>query len=87
MYFQSEQMLKKARQRMHGSHPTILAMARQRNVQNFVVTVRVDRKEVMLYDRIAVEKHLYEATRAERIQESKHWILTLNAEGRQQPLN
>ena len=41
----------------------------------------------MLYDRIAVAKHIYIATRAERIQNSKHWILTLNAEGPQQPLN
>ena len=42
----------------------------------------------MLYDRIAVEKHIYTATRAERIQDSKHWILTINAEGRtQQSLN
>ena len=42
----------------------------------------------MLYDRIAVEKHIYTATRAERIQNSKHWILTINAEGgTQQSLN
>ena len=41
----------------------------------------------MLYNRIALEKHIYVATRAERIQKSKHWILTLIAEGPQQPLN
>ena len=41
----------------------------------------------MLYDRIAVEKHIYVATKAERIQNSKHWILKLNTEGPQQPLN
>ena len=41
----------------------------------------------MLYDRIALEKHIHVATRAERHQNSKHWILTLNAEGPQQPLN
>ena len=41
----------------------------------------------MLYDRIAVEKHIYIATKAERIQKSKHWIPTKNAEGPQQPLN
>ena len=33
------------------------------------------------------ERHFYVATRAERIQNSKHWSLTLNAEGPQQPLN
>ena len=41
----------------------------------------------MLYDRIALEKHVHVATKAERIQNSKHWILTINAEGPQQPLN
>ena len=41
----------------------------------------------MPYDRLALEKHIYVATRAERIQNSKHWFLTLNAEGPQQPLN
>ena len=42
----------------------------------------------MLYDRIALEKHIYKATRAERIQISKNWILTANAEGGTQlPLN
>ena len=44
-------------------------------------------KNTMLYDRIALEKHLHVATKAERIQNSKHWILTINAEGPQQPLN
>ena len=41
----------------------------------------------MLYDRIAVEKHICTATRAERIQNSKHWILTINAGRPQQSLN
>ena len=41
----------------------------------------------MLYDRIALEKHIYVATKSERIQSSKHWVLTLNTEGPQHPLN
>ena len=44
-------------------------------------------KDMMLFDRIALEKHVYVATKAQRIQNSKHWILTLNAEGPQQALN
>ena len=43
-------------------------------------------KEVMLYDRIALERHDYTATRAERLQNAKHWILRLNADGPQKPL-
>ena len=46
-----------------------------------------NRTEIRCMTSIAVEKHIYIATRAERIQNSKHWILTRNAEGLQQPLH
>ena len=39
------------------------------------------------FDRIALENHSYIATRAERIRNSEHWILKLNQDGAQQPLN
>ena len=39
MYYQAKQMLKEARQKKHGSHPTILSLVRKRNSQD-----RVDRK-------------------------------------------
>ena len=43
---------------------------------------------MMLYDSIAVEKHIHTASRAERIQNSEHWILTIIADGRtEQSLN
>ena len=51
---------------------------------------KFERKELhlMLYYRIALGKHIYVATRAERIQNSKYWILTINEEGgTQQSLN
>ena len=41
----------------------------------------------MQNDRIVFEKHHHPPIKAERIQNSKHWILTLNAEGPQQPLD
>ena len=40
----------------------------------------------MLHDRIALERHDYTATRAERLQNAKHWVLRLNADGPQKPL-
>ena len=40
----------------------------------------------MLYDRIAFERHDLSATRAERLQNAKHWVLRLNADGPQKPL-
>ena len=39
----------------------------------------------MLYHEIALENHDYTATKAERIQNSKHWVLSINAEGPQLP--
>ena len=50
----------------------------------------IGRKEhhIILYDRIALETHIYKATRAERIQISNDWILSANSEeGSQLPLN
>ena len=47
---------------------------------------KIGEKEIMLYDRIALERHDYTATRAERLQNASHWVLRLNAEGFQKPL-
>ena len=41
----------------------------------------------MLFYRIALENHSHVATRAERIRNYEHWILKLNQDGAQQPLN
>ena len=87
MYFQLRQMLKKARQGKHRRHPTILPRwyADEENRKS-LSAIGWKEHHIMMYDRIAVEKHT--ATRAERLQNSKHWILTINAEGgTQQSLN
>ena len=62
-------MLKKARQRKHGRHPTILSRW-YADEEHRKPSSAVGWKEhhIMLCDRIAVEKHIYIATRAERIQ-------------------
>ena len=44
------------------------------------------KKENMLYDRIAFERHDFSATRAERLHNAKRWVLRLNADGPQKPL-
>ena len=89
MYYQAKQMLKKASQGKHGRHPTILSRwYADEEYRNPLSAAGWKEYHIMLYDRIAVEKHICVATRAERIQNSKHWILTTNAEGRtQQSLN
>ena len=43
----------------------------------------IGEKEDMLFDRIALEGHDFSAARAERLQNGKHWILRLNADGPQ----
>ena len=46
----------------------------------------IGEKEFVLFDRIALERHDFSATRAERLQNAKHWILHKNADGPQKPL-
>ena len=88
MYYQAKQMMKKARQKKHGNHTTILSRwYAGETYRTSLSRIGWKEKDKMLYDRIALEKLFYVATRAGRIQNSKHWILTLNSEGPQEPLN
>ena len=78
MYYQEKQMLKKARQGKHGCHPTILLRwYADEEYRKWLSAIGWKEHQIMLYDRIAVEWHIYIATRAVRIQNSKHWILTI----------
>ena len=80
-------MLKKARQEKHGSHQMILPRwYEQEGCRKPLAEHNVSEKEVMLFDRVALERHEYTATRAERLQNAKHWILSLNADWPLMPL-
>ena len=89
MYFHAKQMLEKTRQEKHGSHPSILSRwcadaANRKSLSD----IEWREHYVMLYDRVALEKPIYKATRAERIQIANNWILTASSEGGTQlPLN
>ena len=75
-------MLKKARQGKHGSQPTIFSRwYDQEENRKSLAEHNIGEKEVMLLDRIALESRDYTATRAERLQNGKHWIIRLNADG------
>ena len=89
MHHQARQMLKKARQEKHGRHPTILSRwYADEDYRKSLSAIGRKEHHIMLYDRITVEKHIYTAIRAERIQNSKHCVLAINAEGgTQQSLN
>ena len=89
VYYQAKQKLSKARQGgKHGCHPAILSRwYGDEEYRKSLSAIGWKEHHIMLYDRIGVEKHIYIATRAERLQNSKHWILTNSAEGPQQPIN
>ena len=59
-------MLKKAKQEKHGSHPTTLSRwQEQEGYRRSLAEHNFGEREIMLYDRIALERHGYTATRAE----------------------
>ena len=62
---------KKLRQEKHGRHPTILSRWYADEEYRKSLTAH----NIMLFDRFALEKHHYTAKRAERIQDTTHWIL------------
>ena len=87
MFFKAKEMLKKARQEKPGSHPTILSRwYAQEKFRDSLAKHDIGEKKVMLFDRIALERPDFSATRSERLQNAKHWILRLNADGPQKPL-
>ena len=82
IYYQAKQMLEKARQGKHGCHPTILSRwYAYEEYRKSLSAIGWQEHHIMLYNRTPVEKHIYIATRAERVQNSKHRTLTINAEG------
>ena len=87
MFYKAKQMLEKARQSKHGNHPTIFSRwYEQEGYRKSLAEHNIDEKEVMLFDRIALERHDYSAAKAERMQNAKNWILRRNADGPQKPL-
>ena len=81
-FCKAKQMLKKARQGKHGNHPTILSRwYEQEGYRKSLAEHNIGEKKVMFFDRIALERHDHTATKAERLQNAKHWIFRLNADG------
>ena len=60
MYYQAIQMLKKARQGKHGRHPAISSRwYADEEYRKSLSAIGWREHHIMLYDRIAVEKHIY----------------------------
>ena len=80
-------MLEKARQSKHGSHPTIFSRWHdQEEYRKSLAEHNIGEKEDMHFDRIALERHDYTATKVVRLQNATHWILRLNADVPRKPL-
>ena len=87
MFNKANQLHKKARQSKHGNHPTILSRwYEQEGYRKSLAEHSIGEKEVMLFERIVLAKHDYTATKAERLQNAKHWILRLNGDAPRKPL-
>ena len=65
-------MLKKVRQGKRGNHPTILSRwYAPEEYRKSLAEHNIGEKEVMLFDRIALVRHDFSATKAERLQNGK----------------
>ena len=84
--FKAKDMLRRAKKSKNGNHPTILSRWKaQESYWTLSAKHNIGEKEIMLYDQIALENDDYIATKAERIENSKHRVLLINADGRQPP--
>ena len=70
-------MLQKARQGKTQAQRTILSRwYGDEEYRKSLSDIGCREHHIIVYDRIALEKHIYKATRAERIQIANNWILT-----------
>ena len=86
LFYRAKEMPKKTRQAEHGNHPTIFSSwYALEGYRKSLAEHNIGEKEVMLVDRIALERHDCSASRAERLQNAKHWIPRLIADVPQKP--
>ena len=62
MFFKAKDMLSKAKNKKNGNHPTRKADEEYRKIVGFI---GIGEKEIMLYDRIVLERHDSLASKAE----------------------
>ena len=85
MFFKAKEMLKKASQRknMAAIRQFFQGGMNKKNTESHWRSTILAKEKSCFFDRIALERHDYTATKAERLQNAKHWILRLNADGPQ----
>ena len=84
----AREMLHKVGQKKHGEQSSIFAKwLSDYRYKDSLTRIGWTEKDIMLFDRLALENHKYVARRAERIRHSEHWSEKWNQDGPQQPLN
>ena len=87
MFYRTKQMLKHAKQKKHGSHPTILSRwYAQEKVPRFVGKARYRRKRSHAFRSHRSWKTRLYSSESWAVAERQTWILRLNADGPQKPL-
>ena len=85
---EAKEMLQEARQPKHGGNKSILERwHKDEQYRKSFSEIGWTEEQIIEYDKIALEDRSYVATRSERIQNTKHWVLRLNQDGVQQPLH
>ena len=82
-FFKEKDILRKAKKK---GFPTILARwHEQESYRSSLKDHDIGEQEVIIYDRLALERDDCTATKVERMRYSQNWVLTVNAEGKQPP--
>ena len=88
LYCKGKEMLQKGRQLKHGGHKSILERwHKDDQYRNSLSLIGWIEEQIIEHDNIALEDHSYVATKPERIEHIKHWVLILNQGGAPQRLN
>ena len=88
MNSKDKEMLKKARQPKHRGYKTILE--RRHTYEKYCKSlsdIGWTEEQIIQSDESALEDHSFVATREERTRNENNWVLSVNKEGVQGPLN
>ena len=88
MHNKAKEVLQKARQPKHGCYKTILERwHKDDKYRKSLSDIGWTEELIVQYDEFALEDHSYIASREERTRNEKNWVVSLNKEGLQGPLN
>ena len=88
MHYKAKKMLQNARQPKHGGYKTILKRwHKDYKYHESVADIGWTEEQIIQHDQLALEDHSKSATSEERDRTEKSWVLKLNKEGSQGPMN